>query len=147
MIMAGEIPGRFLWADDICVAIGTHEPITDGHALVIPRVEVEKFTDLDEAVFAHLSVVAQRIGKAQIAAFGVPRAMTVIAGMEVPHVHIHVIPARSEADIRFENARTGLPAAQLDDAMEAVRRELITAGYAQFVPTDLHSLQPTPVPR
>ncbi len=140
-IFEGKIPGRFVWADDVCVAIGTHEPITDGHVLVIPRIEIAQFTDLDEATFAHMSVVAQRIGKAQIEAFGVPRAMTVIAGLEVPHVHIHVIPATSEEDIRFENARAGLPAEQLDSAMIRLR-EALKKSWKSFVPRDLRSVNP-----
>ena len=140
-IFEGKIPGRFVWADDVCVAIGTHEPITDGHVLVIPRIEIAQFTDLDEATFAHMSVVAQRIGKAQIEAFGVPSAMTVIAGLEVPHVHIHVIPATSEEDIRFENARAGLPAEQLDSAMIRLR-EALKKSWKSFVPRDLRSVNP-----
>ncbi|MGO1591624.1 MAG: HIT family protein [Ancrocorticia sp.] len=139
-IIAGNIPGRFVWQDDVCVAFGTHEPMTDGHTLVVPRREVSKFTDLDEQTFAHLSTVAQRIGRAQEAAFGVPRAMLMIAGMEVPHVHLHVIPATSEADIRFENARSGLPADQLDSSIEKVRQGLVDLGFAEFVPSDIHAL-------
>lgn len=139
MIIAGEISGRFLWADDICVAITTHEPITEGHALVIPRSEVEKFTDLDEETFAHLSVVAQRIGRAQIRAFDVPRAMTVIAGLEVPHVHIHVIPARTEADIRFDNAHKGLAQDILDTGAIRLREGLRKEGWGAYVPVSLNS--------
>ncbi|MFT0847016.1 HIT family protein [Actinomycetaceae bacterium L2_0104] len=139
-IIAGNIPGRFAWADDVCVAFGTHEPIKDGHMLVVPRQEVSKFTDLDEATFAHLSVVAQRIGQAQEAAFEVPRAMMIIAGMEVPHVHLHVIPARSEADIRFDNAQRDLDPVRLDDGVVKVRASLVAMGWGEFVPADIHSL-------
>ena len=115
-IIAGEIPGRFVWADDVCVAIGTHEPIADGHVLVIPREEVARFT-------------------------GVPRAMAVIAGLEVPHVHVHVIPARSEEDIVFANARAGLPAEALDAPMERLRQALRQEGWGDFVPEGMHSLR------
>lgn len=139
-IIAGNIPGRFVWADETCVAFGTHEPITDGHTLVVPRQEIAKFTDLDEETFSHLAIVAHRIGRAQEKVFGVPRAMMMIAGMEVPHVHLHVIPATSEADIRFENARSGLSDEQLDSAMEKVREGLVSLGYAEFVPQDIHAL-------
>lgn len=139
-IIAGNIPGRFAWADDVCVAFGTHEPIKLGHILVVPRQEVSRFTDLDEATFAHLAVVAQRIGRAQERAFEVPRAMMMIAGMEVPHVHLHVIPATSEADIRFENAQRGLDGDVLDSGVAKVREVLAQMGWSQFVPAKLHSL-------
>ena len=140
-IIAGNIPGRFAWADDICVAFGTHEPIKPGHMLVVPRQEVSRFTDLDEATFAHLAVVAQRVGQAQEHAFGVPRAMMIIAGMEVPHVHLHVIPALSEADIRSENAQRGVDASALDDGVTRVREALTNLGWSEFVPSQLHSLR------
>ena len=130
-IIAGNIPGRFVWADDTCVAFGTHEPIKDGHMLVVPRQEVSKFTDLDEATFAHLSVVAQRIGQAQEAAFEVPRAMMIIAGMEGPHVHLLVIPARSEADIRFDNAQRDLDPVWLDVGVVKVRASLFAMGWGE----------------
>lgn len=139
-IIAGKIPGRFAWADDVCVAFGTHEPINDGHMLVVPRAEVSKFTELDEDTFAHLAVVAQRIGQAQELVFGVPRAMVIIAGMEVPHVHLHVIPARTEADIRFENAQRGVDSAGLDASVVAVREGLVKLGWEKYVPADLHLL-------
>ncbi|MDK8657667.1 HIT family protein, partial [Actinotignum sanguinis] len=84
-IIAGEIPGRFVWADDVCVAFATLEPHARGHVLVVPRAEIDRFTDLDDDTAAHLFIVAKRIGKAQIAAFGVERAMLVIAGLGVPH--------------------------------------------------------------
>ena len=108
--------------------------------LVVPRQEVSKFTDLDEATFAHLATVAQRIGRAQELAFGVPRAMLMIAGMEVPHVHLHVIPATSEADIRFENARSGLPGEHMDAAVSKVRTALEDLGFGEFVPANIHAL-------
>ena len=53
-IIAGELPGRFVWADDVCVAFATIAPITAGHALVVPRAEVESYTDAPDELVAHL---------------------------------------------------------------------------------------------
>jgi diadenosine tetraphosphate (Ap4A) HIT family hydrolase len=64
-IIDGEIPGRFVWADDRAVAFGTIAPITDGHVLVVPRAEVAQLTDADDDLLAHLVVVAKTIGRAQ----------------------------------------------------------------------------------
>ncbi|MCI1675586.1 MAG: HIT family protein [Ancrocorticia sp.] len=139
-IIAGRIPGRFAYADGACVVFATIEPIAHGHMLVVPRTEVAKFTDLPEADFAHLAVVAQRVGKAGEKAFHAPRAMVVIAGMEVPHVHLHVIPAHSEADIRFANAMKNVPDDVLDSDTEKLREALRELGYAQYVPADIHHL-------
>lgn len=134
-IMSGEIPGRFVWADDICVVLATIEPHADGHVMVIPREEIDKFTDLDDSTADHLFRVARIVARAQEAAFDVPRAGLVIAGYGVPHCHLHVIPMVSEKVLSFDSARKDATAAQLEDAMERLRRALIDAGYGEFVPT------------
>ena len=64
-IIAGEIPGRFVWSDDRCVAFLTIEPLTPGHVLVVPREEVPVWTDVEPALMGHLTAVAQTIGRAQ----------------------------------------------------------------------------------
>ena len=73
-IIAGEIPGRFVWADEVCVAFATIEPHTDGHVLVVPRLEVDSYVDAPDDVVAHLAVVAKRIGATQVRVFEAPRA-------------------------------------------------------------------------
>ena len=62
-IIEGEIPGRFVWSDETCVAFLTIEPLTDGHAMVVPRAELEQWTDADEETWAHLQEVARIIGE------------------------------------------------------------------------------------
>ena len=73
-IITGVWPGRFVWADDLCVAFATIEPTSPGHVLVVPRTAYEAWTDAPSDVAAHLMTVARTIGLAQKAAFGVPRA-------------------------------------------------------------------------
>lgn len=139
MIVAGEIPGRFAWADDVCVAFATIEPICDGHLLVVPRAEVAKYTELDPDTWAHISRVAQTIGQAAEHAYEGSRAMLIVAGLDVPHVHIHVVPAYKEADLSFSNAK---PASdeKLDAAVTRMRQALLALGHADNVPADMHSL-------
>ncbi|WP_353066595.1 HIT family protein [Arcanobacterium hippocoleae] len=91
-IIDGEIPGRFVWQDEVCVAFATIEPVEAGHVLLVPRIEVDKFYDLDPEIFAHLAKVAQIIGRAQAHAFGTSRAIMSIFGFDVPHVHLHLHP-------------------------------------------------------
>lgn len=138
LIIDGQIAGRFVWADDVCVAIMTIEPVAPGHALVIPREPVDKWTDLSEGVLAHVMHVAQKIGRAQEAAFDVPRTAVVIAGFEVPHTHVHVIPARTEGAASLTNASPA-DAEELDGAALALRDALVSAGYGEFVPTEVGS--------
>lgn len=123
-IIDGELPGRFVHRDDTCVAFLSIAPIRTGHTLVVPIAEVDHWLDLDPEVAAHLTRVAQRIGRAQLAAFSPARVGLIIAGMEVPHTHLHVIPIDSEADLRFDRADPSTPAEVLDDAAERLRAAL-----------------------
>lgn len=129
-IIDGELPGRFVWRDEVAVAFLTIAPIRRGHALVVPRAEVDNWLDLDGEVAAHLMGVAQVIGRAQRAAFDRERVGLIIAGLEVPHVHLHTIPITSEADLDFSQADADVDPAALDAAAEAIRVALRDAGAA-----------------
>jgi histidine triad (HIT) family protein len=138
-IIDGQIPGRFVWADESCVVFSTIAPITDGHMLVVPREEVDQYTDADDELLAHLAVVAKEVGRAQQAAFGSPRAAVLVAGFEVEHLHLHVLPAWDEQSLRFDNARHDVPGEELDAAAERVRAALREAGHGERVPERLDS--------
>jgi histidine triad (HIT) family protein len=138
-IIDGEIPGRFVWADDVAVAFLTIAPITDGHALVVPRQAVDEFTDAPDDLLAHLVSVAKHIGAAQKTAWDAPRAALLVAGFEIPHLHLHVLPAWDEASLTFANARHDVPAAELDEAAETLRAALRNAGHDDHVPARVDS--------
>lgn len=125
-IISGDLPGRFVHQDDLCVAFLTIAPICPGHTLVVPRAEIDHWTDLDDETLTRLTLVAKRIGLAQKAAFQVDRVALIIAGLEVPHTHLHVLPIRSESDIDFSKADAGVSAAALDDAADRLRSALGT---------------------
>ena len=91
-IIEGEIPGRFVWRDERCVAFLTIAPLRPGHTLVVPRAEVDEWTDADDDLMAHLMVVARRIGAAQKTGFDAPRAGLVVAGFEVAHLDVTYSP-------------------------------------------------------
>ncbi|MCU1351617.1 MAG: diadenosine tetraphosphate hydrolase [Acidimicrobiales bacterium] len=127
-IIAGELPGRFVWRDERAVAFLTTGPIAPGHALVVPIEEVDHWIDLEPDLAAHLMVVAQQVGRAQQAAFEPNRIGVIVAGLEVPHCHVHVIPIESEADLDFHRADHDPSPATLDDAAERLRAALREAG-------------------
>ena len=104
-IINGELPGKFVYTDDEVVAFLTIAPLTPGHTLVVPRQEIDQWTDAPEPLLYHCLDVARRIGDAAKQAFGAPRAGLVIAGLEVPHMHIHVFPAWALEDFSFANAK------------------------------------------
>ena len=113
-IIRGEIPGTFVHRDDRCVAFMTINPITDGHLLVVPVDEVDPWTDLTPESAAHLFAVAHRLAGAQKAAFGCTRVGMIIAGYEIDHCHIHLVPSDSMADLSFANAAASVERATLE---------------------------------
>jgi histidine triad (HIT) family protein len=123
-IIEGEIPGRFVWRDDRAVAFLTISPIAHGHTLVVPIEEVDHWVDLEPDLAAHLMEVSRQVGQAQMRAFSPRRIGLIVAGLEVPHCHLHVIPIDSEADLSFARADHSPDPARLDAAAEALRSEL-----------------------
>lgn len=134
MIIQGQIPGRFVWADELCVGFLTIAPVTFGHTLVVPRAEVDKWTDLDSDVVAHVMTVAHHIGKAQVETFGSERAGLAIAGFEVPHTHVHVWPVNSMADFNFAEAMQEPDPEVMDASAEKIRVALRLLGHGEHVP-------------
>jgi histidine triad (HIT) family protein len=130
-IIAGELPARFVWKDESCVVFLSIRPLRPGHALVVPRAEVDHWIDLDAGLLDHLFATGQAIGKAQMAAFKPVRIGVVVAGLEVPHTHIHVVPIRGVHDLDFGNQDPNPDPAVMDDAAEALRRELSKLGYSE----------------
>lgn len=135
-IISGELPGRFVWQDPEVVAFLTIAPVAAGHTLVVPRAEVDRWTDLEPALLTRLNEVAQAVGKAVLAGFGAERAGYLIAGFEVPHTHIHVFPADDMSGFDLSRADADRPAEEFDAAAETLRRALRDLGHGEFVPAD-----------
>jgi histidine triad (HIT) family protein len=133
-IIEGEIPGRFVWRDDRAVVFLTINPITVGHALVVPIDEVDHWLDLEPTLAEHLMKVAQIVGQAQMKAFEPNRVGLIIAGLEVPHTHLHVLPITTEGDLSFAKADLDAEPSDLDDAAEKLRVALRAAGHGERVP-------------
>ena len=133
-IIDGELPGCFVWRDDQCVSFLSINPVRPGHALVVPRAEIDHWIDLDEVALAHLTQVAQTIGEAQQRAFDPARIGLLVAGMEVPHAHLHLIPIRGEADLHLSNAAVSVAGDELERNAKAIRaalRELGASGVSE----------------
>jgi histidine triad (HIT) family protein len=130
-IIEGDIPGRFVWREDDVVAFLTIGPISPGHTLVVPVAEVDHWVDLEPSLVSRLMAVAQVIGKAQMAAFSPTRIGMIIAGLEVPHTHVHVIPIDTEADLSFAKADHSPDPGALDDAAQRLRSALRDLGRTE----------------
>lgn len=103
-IIEGDLPAHFVHRDEMCVAFMSINPLQHGHTLVVPIREVDHWLDLDPTLASHLMVIAQRVGQAQQSAFSPQRVGLMIAGLEVPHVHLHVVPISTVSDLDFANA-------------------------------------------
>ncbi len=134
-IIAGEIPGRLVWDDDVCVVMVDIRPLHRGHCLVIPKQEVDHWVDLDDGTAAHLMTVARSIGVAQRQAFPCERIGLLIAGYEVPHTHVHVMPTDTMGDFDFANADPSVNAEELDAVADLLRSTLTEQGHGAAVPT------------
>ena len=135
-IINGDLPGRFVWKDGQAVGIMTINPVTPGHVLVIPRKEIDHWEQIDTPTFTHLADVSQKIGRAAKAAYDAPRMGLLIAGLEVPHLHLHVFPAWNEELFDLREAETDPDPAVLDDAARRIRASLRAMGYQENVPDE-----------
>ncbi len=91
-IIDRQIPGHFLYEDELCVAILDKFPAIKGQSLVIPKKHIDYAFDLDDETYLHLFKVAKMIAKASDQALGSVRTCLVIEGFEVPHVHLKIYP-------------------------------------------------------
>lgn len=135
-IINGEIPGRFVWKDPDAVAFLTIEPMGQGHTLVVPRQEVDHWIDLEDNLRNRVFEVAQKIAQAQKSIFGGEKIGLMIAGLEVPHTHLHVYPVNGLADFG-PSAVDHHPSEQdLDSNAQKLREALREQGFEEFVPND-----------
>ncbi|QPZ39341.1 HIT family protein [Paramicrobacterium chengjingii] len=130
-IIAGELPAHFVWQDPDVVAFLSIAPLRVGHTLVVPRREVDRWTDADGETLWRCMKVAKAIGRGVERAWDAPRAGLVIAGFEVPHLHIHVAPVWDMSDFDFTEVTQEEDESALDAAAERLRDALRELGYKQ----------------
>lgn len=124
MIINGDIPGTFVWRDDLCVAFMSINPMTVGHTLVVPIEEIDHWINASPELNAHLFRVSRTIAIAQEKAFGCERVGMLIAGYEVPHAHIHLVPTNDMSELSFANCAASVERDDLEAWAAAIRAEL-----------------------
>lgn len=123
-IIAGELPSHVVHRDETCISFLSINPLAPGHALVVPIREVDQWLDLEESEVAHLFLIARRIGDAQRRVFSPQRVGVIVAGYEVPHCHVHVVPTNSMRELDFANAASSVDHAQLAEYAASLRDAL-----------------------
>lgn len=124
-----------MWEDKDVVAFLTIAPVTQGHVLVVPRAEVDQWQDVDPELFAKVTAVARNLGQAVRKAFDAPRSGLLIAGLEVPHLHVHVFPAYDMGNFDISGADTSPSPESLDEAQAKLKSALRDLGFEATVST------------
>jgi histidine triad (HIT) family protein len=128
-IIDGDLPGRFVYEDPVVVAFLTIAPVRPGHTLVVPRVEIDDWLDLDPDTRDALFQAAQLVGRAVGLAFPARKVALLALGLEVPHVHLHLIPIDAEQEVNLAAADKNPHPAVLDDAAERIRAAVAAGGH------------------
>ena len=123
-IIDKQLPAAFVWEDDRCVAFMAKDACRPGHLLVVPRDEVDHWLDADDELMAHLLRTARTLGRAQQRAFPSEKVAVMLVGLEVPHLHLHLVPVDGIGDVDFGAARRDVPMDELESAAAAIRAEL-----------------------
>ena len=129
-IIHGELPGRFVWKDPHAVAFLTIQPIQAGHTLVVPRQEIDHWLDLPPELASHVMRVSQQVGRGIQRAFNPAKVGVALVGLEVPHVHVHLVPLWHVSDLDFSRQHDEPPEA-LDAAAAKLREALRALGHAE----------------
>ena len=107
-IIKGEIPAYKVAETDKFLAFLDISPLTKGHTLVIPKIEVDYLFDLDDKTYTGLHFFAREVARAIEKTVPCERIATAVVGLEVPHVHIHLVPINDIGELNFKNERVKL---------------------------------------
>jgi histidine triad (HIT) family protein len=124
-IIAGEIPAYKIAEDDRFFAFLDIFPLREGHTLVVPKIEVDRFFDLPDAYLANMILFARPIARAIEKAFDCNRCGLSVVGLEVPHAHLHLVPIDSADDLNFTRDKLKLTPVQLQSAQEKILGHII----------------------
>jgi histidine triad (HIT) family protein len=123
-IINREIPGHIVAEDDQYIAILDIMPLVQGHVLVIPKQEADYIFDLDDTVLSGLHLFAKKVARAIKKVITCKRIGVAVIGLEVPHVHIHLVPMNNMGDINFTRPKLKPSSEELAVVAEKIRSAL-----------------------
>lgn len=123
-IINGEIPAYKIAENDKFIAILDVFPLVKGHTLVIPKVEVDKIFELDRETYAGLMDFAYDVAQGVEKAIPCKRVGVAVIGLEVPHVHVHLVPLNTMQDINFTNEKLKLSEEEMKEIQEKIKANL-----------------------
>src|SRR5688572_11586579 len=123
-IINREIPGYIVAEDERYIAFLDINPLVVGHALVVPKKEVDFIFDLDDDTLAGLNVFAKKVAQAIRKAIPCKRVGVAVIGLEVPHTHIHLVPMNTMGDLNFTRAKLTPSKEELTAAADKIKMAL-----------------------
>ena len=123
-IIAGDIPAYKIAEDQQFFAFLDIFPLVEGHVLVVPKLEVDKFFDVPDNYLSRMLVFAKPIARAIENAFPCNRCGLAVVGLEVPHAHLHLVPINSMNDLNFTRGKLKLSPEQLKEAQEKIKKAM-----------------------
>jgi len=124
-IVAGEIPCHKVAENDEFFAFLDINPRTNGHTLVIPKMEIDYLFDIDDDMLGRMILFAKTVARAIEKAIPCKRIALMVIGLEVPHAHIHLIPIRKESDLFLGKLKWKKSPEELADTAALIRAQLI----------------------
>ena len=121
-IIARELPAEIIAEDEHFIAFLDIMPLVKGHMLVVPKREVSYIFDLEPGELSALHLFAQQVAKAMDKTLTCTRIGMAVIGLEVPHVHIHLVPLRTVDDINFTRPKLKLTQEELADTAKLIRQ-------------------------
>ncbi|MEI7977400.1 MAG: HIT family protein [Bacteroidota bacterium] len=119
-IIKGEIPCYKVAESETCFAFLDINPLAKGHVLVVPKFEVDYIFDLDEETYIQLNLFAKKVAIALKKAIPCSRIGVTVIGLEVPHVHIHLIPINEVSDMNFSNKKLDFSKLELQEIANSI---------------------------
>ena len=123
-IISGEIPSYKIKEDEKFLAFLDVFPLVKGHVLVVPKKEVDKLFDLDDALLAAMLVFAKPIAKAIEKTFDCKRCGITAIGLEVPHAHLHLVPINTADDLNFTRPKMSFTKDEMVDIQQQLLNNL-----------------------
>jgi histidine triad (HIT) family protein len=123
-IIQGEIPSYKIAEDENFFAFLDIFPVAKGHALVVPKKEIDYIFDLDDEILGGMHIFAKKIAKAIEKSVPCKRIGTAVVGLEVPHAHLHLIPINEISDLSFEKPKLKLSEQEFKELLEKIKSNL-----------------------
>ena len=123
-IISGEIPSYKIKEDENFLAFLDVFPLVKGHVLVVPKMEVDKLFDLDNALLAAILLFAKPIAKAIEKTFDCKRCGISVIGLEVPHAHLHLVPINTADDLNYTRPKISFTKEEMMDIQQQLLNNL-----------------------